>query len=87
MKRILSDMERNLRAFDSAAADIFSARAKYDSSQTESIMVSLVELFAFLNTVRTERFDQVLSLRSLVPAIGEAAPRAGVRCSAPPALA
>jgi hypothetical protein len=28
---------------------------------------------AFLNTVRTERFDQVLALKALLPAIGKAA--------------
>jgi hypothetical protein len=28
---------------------------------------------AFLNTVRTERFDQVLAIRALLPAIAQAA--------------
>jgi hypothetical protein len=28
---------------------------------------------AFLNTVRTERFDEVLALKPLLPAIGKAA--------------
>ena len=34
---------------------------------------TVAKMLAFLNTVRTKRFDQVLSIRALLPALAQAA--------------
>jgi hypothetical protein len=75
-ERSKAEQKRQLLAFVFSNLQLRGKKLEFSMRSPFDLMVNRASYsgwLAFLNTVRTEHFDQVLALKPLLPAIGKAA--------------
>jgi hypothetical protein len=72
-ERSKTEQKRELLAFVFSNLRLRGKKLEFSLRSPFDLMVNRADHSSWLNTVRTERFDQVLAIRALLPAIAHAA--------------